>query len=933
MLPSASTVLVRRGHSRHLLAALLFAVGCSGTGSSCGSSCGGAVVTTLPDGGPIEFGRLGRLDNAIQLRLTNDAFTQLNANTLNQVVGGLSDAGSVASLPCIGDTLLSYGSGCYNIPGVGLEGTQLTVLLGDSNFDYKCDTSDATPFFIKFNSVTWTLDPVNQILHAQIFVNIRSGDFYVRTAEAHSSVYSDSANNPAPFQGDVIVDDRNTIAGHTELDIDLQFTRAPDGRLLIMPTQASLDAILSHLDIVNSIYLSGNPGEPSRGLAPNPAPPQYGQLQYNGCDTDTTPYLTMNGSQLTGSGWTLDNLVSCDPNASSPSTECQIYFELIGYLEGFLQNQFQTQIVSFLQQQIDNVVCVRPINSSGTAVACGSGNPCPADDDGNPETCDPNFGVCLAQGQDAGTGVCEPVALALQGQLNLANLTQTVGFPAGTAVDFFAGLGGKTAADTIDDGGVQLSAVSGTKPASTVVPALCVPPTTFPPITTNGILALNFDDPNNQPDGGVGTYDVGIGLAGAALNQASYDAFNAGVFCIQISNQTSSFVSTQLFKTFLPSLGLLTHGQDAPMAILLRPTLAPSVRVGRGTLTENTDGTFSPDDPLITLSLPSLNLDFYAVIDERWVRLFTLQTDVTLPLGLRTFAGTQADTLQPVLGSLTTVLTNITASDNVMLAEDPSVVTNLLGAVVQFAQPLLAGVLAPIPLPSLLGLQLQVKGVAGAVPASANVTQDGYEHLAIWAGFTSCGGTGQPACSNRTTRTEARLVESDLPASVDEIRGPEHKIPAAIIEAQAFDVVSGQPEFSYRIDGGLWSPWTHDSRITIRNPMFFVQGHHKIEVTSRDSGDDRTQDREPAVVDFFSSYTAPAVSLVQLNDGSVVTHARSESTEPSRLRYSYRIGQGAWTSEGERRTFSAGELGGSDLAVRVSDERGLSSEASLNTGL
>jgi hypothetical protein len=87
------------------------------------------------------------------------------------------------------------------------------------------------------------------------------------------------------------------------------------------------------------------------------------------------------------------------------------------------------------------------------------------------------------------------------------------------------------------------------------------------------------------------------------------------------------------------------------------------------------------------------------------------------------------------------------------------------------------------------------------------------------------------------------------------------------------------------------------------------------------------------VVDFFSSYTAPMFSLVQLNDGSVVTHARSESTEPARLRYSYRIGQGSWSSEGLSRTFSAGELGGSDLAVRVSDERGLSSEASLNTGL
>lgn len=940
MLPSSSSP-DRRGLSRHLLAALLFAVGCSGTGSSCGSSCVG-VSNTLPDGGAFKYTGT-KLDNSMQLRLTQDMFSQLTAANLNAVIGNLNSTGSVFRLPCVYQPILSCSSSA-NI-------TQLNLVLGDSDFDGLCnagetsaghsghvDANEGAPLYVKFNNVIWTLNPANQTLRAQLFLNIIGGDYYVRTSEAHSSIYKDSNGNPSPVTADIQIDDSISGQHQTEIDLDLAFSIAPDGRLLIMPTQSSLANILQHVILTEIFHVAAIPGDPNDPFAQHgdPAPPPLGSTNgFDGCSADSTQFQTLNNGSLTGSGWTVAAGAGCSPNNTSANgIGCQIYNFILTQLETQLKAFFQTTLVNLLQQQIDNVICQRPVNAQGASIACDTGHACPKDDNGAQEICDTAHGVCVAMGQINDAGVdykCEPVALALQGTADFSAVTNKVGFPAGTKLNFYAGMGGKIYPQTVTDGGLQLAVVVGTQPASTVVPALCVPPATFP-VINNNTLPFNFDDLNNQPDGGVGTYDVGIALASGTINQAAYDAFNAGALCLQVSNQTSSFVSTQLFKTFLPSLGLLTHGTDAPMAIQIRPTTAPSVRVGRGTLTQNSDGTFSPEDPLLTVTLKDLNLDFYAVIEERWVRLFTIQLNLALPVGLRTFAGTSANQLQPVLGSLTTVITNITAADNVMLAEDPSVVTDLIGAVIQFAQPLLAGILQPIALPQLLGLQLQVKGVAGAFPVSSNVSQDGYADLAIWAGISTCGGTGQPTCQNRTTHTDARLVSSDLPADVEDIR-KNHHMPTAVIQASATGIQNGKAEFSYRIDGGLWSPWLGNPMITIKNPMFYVQGHHQIDVVSRDFGDDRTQDNHPVTVDFLSSYESPTVTFIERNDGSILTRARSQATPQEQLRYAYKIGNSGWGSDGAPRTFTVRELGADTLTVRVTDERGMSTERTFGDAL
>ena len=59
--------------------------------------------------------------------------------------------------------------------------------------------------------------------------------------------------------------------------------------------------------------------------------------------------------------------------------------------------------------------------------------------------------------------------------------------------------------------------------------------------------------------------------------------------------------------------------------------------------------TKKPIKPLLLVTLPDLSIDFYAMIDDRQVRLFTLTADISLPLSL-IFEG--CDKVTPALGDL-----------------------------------------------------------------------------------------------------------------------------------------------------------------------------------------------------------------------------------------------------------------------------------------
>ncbi len=932
---------------RPVIAALLLAVGCSGTGSSCGS-CGGAFKTVgvgtdgpnTPYRFPVAAG--ATLDNVAQVRITKSAFDSLlSAGALNDLLASLNTgSGSPLAVPCLTPLPEYYAckgscpSGDTCLPGGFIDISKFKLIIGDGNFNGVCDANETTPVDLKFKQVTWTLDQGKQLLRGKIILHAKVA-LYLRTLESHSSLCSGTT----PLQARVYIDDEaiGITPQDTELDIDLRFGTAPDGRLMIYPTDASIAALVDNFNPA-AIGIDGS-------VSANQLPPGTGTYKDDGCtstgNTGYNPYKSGDNTRLACSEFFNILAGGCngvDPNTTQGLWCTTIWPTLRQLLFDQVKALLKTQVTALIKTQLDNLRCERPLDAQGKPVACSSTQLCPKDDLGHAETCDTARGVCVAAGQDKTKGECEPTPFAIQGQLDLAAAASStaVGFPADARLNLYAGLGGTTAPAAISTTGLQLAARAGTQPAANTTSGIsvCVPPFTFVPVDVNP-PSLDFDLAANQPDSVKvdGLYDLGFSVASQMLNRGFYDGFNAGVFCLTVSNKTAALVSSGLFGTFLPSLGPsgpLTGGKDVPMAILLRPTQAPFIRIGKGTFKQNVDGTFSPDDALIDIKLDKLNLDFYAIIDERSVRLFTLQADVDLPLGLRTFPGAQADTLQPVLGSLDTVLKNITAINNEMLAEDPTLLKDLIGAAVSLAQPLLAGALGPIALPKVAGLDFQVKGLGGAVPVSSNVALDGYHHLGIWAQIARCGAAPLPACARYQVGTEARLASSNVPDDLDELRGPNKVIPSAVIEARSISARPVEAEFSYRVDSGLWSPWVRGPRFTVRDSIFLFQGHHQIDVTSREMGDDRTQNLEPVSVDFLVSIEPPTADLVQLADGSVVTKSHSAASQSWQLSYSYRLeGERAFGDKGLARTFSAQELGGRGVSVLVTDEAGRTAKASF----
>ncbi|MFN2547568.1 MAG: hypothetical protein ABR567_09065 [Myxococcales bacterium] len=930
---------------------MLVALGCSGgSGGGCGGSCGGAFKTKDDSGNPIAYTG-NRLPNVAQVRVTRSGFTFLNADHLNDVITQLNSSANSLKINCIDAGQIFNACGILGFIDI----TRVHLLAGDEQLtgDPKKCTGDpgdpahgipptpqesGTPLHIQFKDVSWALDPVNNVLKAHLVMHLKTGDLYIRTVEEHSSLCGSTSAIQARVKYDDLLPGLPPQDQYTAADLRIRFSTAPDGRLEFNFDDASLSSFVDNFHPA-ALVLDGNVGT-------DPAPPSSATYNGDGCGSGSGTYSTMDSATSLRCAGVFDVLnAGCDVTQQSGGA-CAIVQYVRAVLFDAIKNSFKTQIVNLLRKQLDNVRCQRSTNSQGDPVACDAAHACPNDDEGHPTlVCDNSRGVCKPQNdQSTDPYDCEPISLGVAGQLDVSGLSQSVGFPPGTKLNVFAALGSKSSngAAKVDANGLQIAAEAGTQPPSIEI-SPCVPPA-LPPADV-AIPAMDFDDGANKP-ATVTNYDFGFSLASAMLNRGFYDAYDAGMLCIAVTNVTSSFISSGLFKTFLPSIGLVTGGKDVPMKILLRPTLPPYVRIGKNTFKQDTSGNLVPDDPLITLSFNKMNLDFYALVDERQVRIFTLQADLKLPLDLRPDPNDNSS-LQPVLGSLDTVLTNVSAlspdynpqatstngkpvqlgytpgSD--MLAEDPGVVNDLLGAAVRLAQPLLAGVIKPIALPSMLGLKFEVRGVAGAVPMP-DVAADGYQHLALWAQVGECGATGIN-CERYTVRTQARVAERYLPENLREVQAGAR--PSITLDLSALQARSSRAQFTYRVDGSLWSPWLSQQRLTITDPLFLVQGHHTIEVAAREAGDDMTTDPRPVAIDFFVSYEAPAVTLTQRpDDGALITRAHSASTAVQRLSFSYRIdGQQSWTEPGPARVFTPEQLGGRGLTVSVSDDAGRSAQA------
>ncbi|MBN2498409.1 MAG: hypothetical protein JXR96_27710 [Deltaproteobacteria bacterium] len=340
--------------------------------------------------------------------------------------------------------------------------------------------------------------------------------------------------------------------------------------------------------------------------------------------------------------------------------------------------------------------------------------------------------------------------------------------------------------------------------------------------------------PANDTLPGLGPYKAAIGISDAFIDWSLYKAYLSGLLCLTIGSETSEMLNSGTLAALLGSLDRLTGGLDTPVKLVMKPGGVPYAEVGAGTFTPEGE----IDQPLLYVTMPDLALDFFVRIDERFVRVVTLTQDMTLRLAL----DFQTDnTVMPLFGEDSIQIDNVVATNYELLAEDPSVLEDLVPTLISIALPMLTGGMEPIEIPPIEGFELDILAVQGHMPRSA--TPEYHEYLAL---FADLGMAATRRMAHRDTRARVKEISTPLRSlmSVYAPGGPQY--PRVVLEVEAGE--GPQAEYSYRIDGGVWHVFKPGPLLTVRDPLLAITGTHAIEVRSRSVGDYHSLDPEPARV-------------------------------------------------------------------------------------
>lgn len=450
--------------------------------------------------------------------------------------------------------------------------------------------------------------------------------------------------------------------------------------------------------------------------------------------------------------------------------------------------------------------------------ACDDATPCP---DGS--SC--QDGVCRYDGAD---GECVPLALGLETEINIGDLLADIAPGSDARLGLMAYLAnyadgnGPRSAD-LEYYGLDLALETGFyAERDTCVPFVPPPDTSRVPKSRAINAALT---PSGDP------FAVGIGLAQSALDLAGWAAYNSGTLCLSVGTDFVEQIATGTFGLLIPSLGDLVDGDNREMSITLRPQQPPTFELGAGTVTEDGD----IDDPLITLRLDNLELDFYADVADRPVRVMTLIVDVAVPLGLDVSDNNE---ILVILGDLGSAFTRVEAANADLLAEeDVAQISELLPGLIGALLPALGGdLIPPIAIPDLQGITIRV-------PQGGFTSVEDGTMLAIFADLAIAETPAEKAMDALIPMLASHDVSWPIePAAVraarerGEVVTIEQLTPSVEL---ALDVPNAGPEgyeWSYRLDDGMWSTWRSGETTTLRDARLVLDGSWELDVRVREPG-------------------------------------------------------------------------------------------------
>jgi MYXO-CTERM domain-containing protein len=473
------------------------------------------------------------------------------------------------------------------------------------------------------------------------------------------------------------------------------------------------------------------------------------------------------------------------------------------FLKTLILEILKSQITSRVQSTIDGFTC----KTCTTSAQCAPFASCNTTD-----------GICEIDDGDETRCLQE---LGVSGRLRASSVLG--GFSTGQtgAMDLYdvAGGYGRTNA-----GGASLGVLGGARAQDGVHDA-CVPLRTAPTVaaaespTFQGNLRAS-----GEP------FHIGFGMHRDYLNLAAWAAYDSGFLCANVGTGALPLLKSGAFSLIIRSLDDYLHGAEAPVVLALRPQQAPVLTLGANTFTEGAIA-----EPLMTIVMTDLELDLYVLVDGRYLRMMTVQTDITLPVGLDVNGSGQ---LVPVLGDLEGAFTNLSVTNSELLIEDPGEIADKLPAVLSIALPFLAGSLPTFDVPALGGLDVLL-GPGDITSIDENMM------LAIYADIALS--STKPA---EPVETGARILSVTTP-------------PAEVVGAPRYDrrqravvelAVEGGTEYQVRVDGGFWSPFYTSPTLALSREAFWIAGEHTVEVRARRAGEPASLDLTPVSLGFTIAF-------------------------------------------------------------------------------
>lgn len=440
-------------------------------------------------------------------------------------------------------------------------------------------------------------------------------------------------------------------------------------------------------------------------------------------------------------------------------------------------------------------------------------------------------------------------------------------------------------------------------------------------------------------------YHVGFTLAQSMVNQILYALHRSGSLCIKMRTEDVRDLTNGQFTLNASLLSLLAAdigklaSDRAPVILELKPRNAPTMTLGSGQRTGQDAMGNDVYDWLMKLELNELGIAFHVFIQDRYVRVFEVTTDIHVGMNINVLPDNR---LEVAIGELRIDNFNQYFNEILPNADFAMVLPTLIELVMQS---LLSNALTFD-----VDISTAVSDALNGAPIYLRVNdifRDGVQQDFLTMSLTFTSSLAAPLSLGAETyasldRDDALLLRDhdDVPAN------PSGRVRLRVGEDLPYELQQAM-EYQVRVDRGLWRVWRParpDGTILVEDGHLLVPGEHEIEVRARYKEDYQTLDATPASVLALVDPIAPVLTAELAGEVVVarVVDAHTPRSEP--LRLEARARGGDWfevplTRIDDEHGTCVGEvqlaaIAGPKLELRAFDPRGNPSRiASVSLGL